>query len=112
MRSVPFLATVAVSLIVQTGLRSVAADEQVHEAKLVKAGDGKITLTMQGGTDKHTHEVDKDAKITLDDKEAKLDELKDGLRVKVIINEKSVVTKIEGYTASDGEYVLIVEGMT
>jgi len=42
---------------------------------VVKAPDGKITLTLKGDDQKHT----KDAKITLDDKNAKLEELKEGV---------------------------------
>lgn len=72
-----------------------AADDKLHEATVVKAGDGKITLTFKGDDKKHTHDVAKDAKITLDDKPAKLDELKEGFPVKVAWDDKFVVTRIE-----------------
>ena len=42
---------------------------------VVKARDGKITLTLKGDDQKHS----KDAKSTLDDKNAKLEELKEGV---------------------------------
>ena len=92
---IPFLAAVAVALVALAGLSVRAADDKVHEVTVVKAGDGKITLTLKGDDQKHTHDVAKDAKITLDDKKAKLDELKEGFPGKVTINDRSVVTEIE-----------------
>ena len=74
---------------------SLPADENVHEATVVKAGDGKITLAFKGDDKKHTHDVAKDAKITLDDKKAKLEELKEGFPVKATMDEKFVITKID-----------------
>ena len=72
-----------------------AAEDKVHEATVVKAGDGKITLTMKGDDKQHTHDVAKDAKITLNDAKAKLDELKEGFTAKVTMNDEFVVTKID-----------------
>jgi hypothetical protein len=89
------LAVVAVALVALAGLPLRAADDKLHEATVVKAGDGKITLTFQGDDQKHTHDVAKDAKITLDDKKAKLEELKEGFPVKVVWDDKFVITKIE-----------------
>jgi type 1 fimbria pilin len=91
---IPFLAAVAVSLLTMTGLPLRAADEKVHEATVVKAGDGKITLTFKGDDSKHSHDVAKDAKITLDDKEVKLEELKEGFTVKATMDDKFVIHKI------------------
>lgn len=84
-----------VALVALAGLPLRAADDKVHEATVVKAGDGKITLTFKGDDKKHTHDVAKDAKITLDGKVAKLEELKEGFPVKVTMDDKFVVTKIE-----------------
>lgn len=86
-------ALAAVVALVGAPLR--AADEKLHEATVVKAGDGKIVLTFKGDDKKHTHDVAKDAKITLDDKSAKLDELKEGFPAKVAWDDKFVVTRIE-----------------
>ncbi|MBY0524722.1 MAG: hypothetical protein K2R98_15060 [Gemmataceae bacterium] len=95
MSRISFLAAVAVALVVLAGLPLLAADGKVHEATVVKAGDGKITLTLKGDEKKHTHDVAKDAKITLDDKASKLDELKEGFPAKVTMDDKFVVTKID-----------------
>lgn len=72
----------------------------VHEGHVVKVADGKLTMV---GADKKevTHEVTKDAKITLDGKEAKLADLKEHTMVKVtmkIEGEKHTITKIEAET--------------
>lgn len=75
-----------------------AGDDKVHEGKVVKAGDGKLTMTFKGDEKKHTHDVAKDAKITLDGKPAKLDDLKEGYQVKVTMDAKHVVTKIEAHS--------------
>ena len=89
------LLIVAVALLVFAGPSLRAAEDKVHEATVVKAGDGKITLTFKGDTQKHTHDVAKDATITQDGKDAKLQELKEGFPVKLTMNDKFVVTKIK-----------------
>ena len=95
MTRISFLAVVVVALVARAGLPLMAADEKAKEATVVKAGDGKITLTFKGDEKKHNHDVAKDAKITLDDKKAKLEELKEGFSVKVTMDDKSAITKIE-----------------
>lgn len=94
MSRISFLAVVATALFALAGAPSQAADEKVHEATVVKAGDGKITLTFKGDDSKHSHDVAKDAKITLDDKEVKLEELKEGFSVKATMDDKFVIHKI------------------
>jgi uncharacterized protein (TIGR03000 family) len=75
------------------------AAEKTHEGKFVKATDGKFTMTDKDGANKHTHHVAADATITLDGKDVKLDELKEGYFVKVTTNtddnDQSTVTRIE-----------------
>jgi hypothetical protein len=85
----------AVALVALAGQPLRAADDKVHEATVVKAGDGEITLTFKGDDQKHMHDVAKDATITLDGKKAKLEELKEGFPVKVTWDDKFVITKIE-----------------
>ena len=95
MSRISFLATAAVAIVALVGLPLMAADDKVHEATVVKAGEGKITLTFKGDDSKHTHDVAEDAKITLDGKKAKLEELKEGFTVKATMDDKFVVHKIE-----------------
>lgn len=74
--------------------------DMVHEGHVVKVADGK--LTMMGADKKEvTHEVPKDAKVTLDGKDAKLTDLKEHTTVKVTMKvegEKHTVTKVEAET--------------
>lgn len=95
MSRIPFVAVVAVALVALAGLPLRAADDKVHEVTIVKAGDGKITMTMKGDDQKHTHDVAKDAVITLDGKKATLKELNEGFPAKVTMDDKFVVHKIE-----------------
>lgn len=97
---IPFLAAVVVALVAFAGLPLLAADDKVHEVTVIKAGDGKITLTLKGDDKQHTHDVGKDAKITLDGKKAKLEELKKGFPAKAMMDDKSVVTMIEAKSKS------------
>ena len=90
-----FLAAAAAALVALAGLPLLAADDKVHEATVVKAGEGKITLTFKGDDSKHTHDVAKDAEITLDGKKAVLGDLKEGFPVKATMDDKFVVHKIE-----------------
>jgi Cu/Ag efflux protein CusF len=72
-----------------------------HEGKVVKAADGKLTMTDKANKE-HTHAIGADVKITIEGKEAKLEDLKAGTTVKVTAEKKDdkvVVTKIE----SDGK---------
>ena len=95
MYRIPSLVVVVVALVALAGQAARAEDDKVHEATVVKAGDGKITLTFKGDEKKHTHDVAKDAKITLDGKDAKLEDLKEGATVKATMDDKFVVHKIE-----------------
>ena len=75
--------------------QQVFADDKAQEAMVVTAGDGKITLTFKGDEKKHTHDVAKDAKITLGGKAAKLEALKEHFSVKVTWDAEFVIHKIE-----------------
>jgi Cu/Ag efflux protein CusF len=73
-----------------------------HEGKVVKVEAGKLTMSDADGKKEHTHAVPADAKITWEGKEAKLEDLKAGSKVKVTTEKKGdkvVVTKIEANKA-------------
>jgi hypothetical protein len=61
------------------------AEEKIHEGKVVKAADGRLTMTDTDGSNRQTHVVARDAKITCDGKECKLEDLKEGCTVKVTL---------------------------
>lgn len=106
------LSALAFALAALAGPQLLAADGKAHDATVIRAGGGKITLALKGNDKKHTHDVAKDAKITLDDKNAMLEDLKEGIPVKVKMDDKSIITEVEAHSAAFGEYVLTVEGMT
>jgi hypothetical protein len=96
-RAVPIvLAALALALFLSP---VVFAEEKTHEGKVVKAGDGQLTMTYKDGTNKHTHKVPASAMITCDGKECKLEDLKEGCFVKVTTGQdETTVKKIEAWT--------------
>jgi hypothetical protein len=71
--------------------------DAIHDGKVVKAGNGTLTMTDLEGKAQHTHKVAANAMISLDGKECKLEDLKPGFRVKVTPGTEGdkAVTKIE-----------------
>jgi hypothetical protein len=89
------------ALVCMLGAPALAADEATHDGLMVKAGDGKLTMTDKEGKKEHTHNVAKDAKISCDGKECKLGDLKKGVKVSVTTEGKgelATATKIEAST--------------
>jgi hypothetical protein len=99
-RVLPLVVTV-VAVVVAAGVPAYAADkDETHQGVVVKAGDGKLTMTMKDDAAKkeHTHDVGADVKISCDGKECKLGDLKKGYTVTVTEatkDGKKTVTKIE-----------------
>ncbi len=74
--------------------------DHTHHGHVVKVTDGKLTMA---GDDKKevTHPVPKEAKVTIDGKDAKLEDIKPHTHVAVTTKEeggKHVVTKVEADT--------------
>lgn len=57
---------------------------EIHEGKVVSVSGNQITSTCVDG-DEWQHTLAKDAKITLNGKQSKLDELKVGMPVRVTV---------------------------
>jgi hypothetical protein len=95
MYRIPSVVVAVVAFVAVAGSPLRAADVKMQDATVVKTSDGKITLTFKGDEKKHNHDVAKDAKITLDGKDAKLDSLKEGFPAKVMMDAKFVITMIE-----------------
>lgn len=99
--SVVLLALLALALFVaQPALAADNKDkESTHEGKVVRAGSGQLMMTDLTGANRHTHKVAPDAKITLDGKEAKLEDLKEGFTVKVTYtgsgDKDTIATRID-----------------
>ena len=75
--------------------------DNTHEGKVVKAGDGKLTMTDKDGKNEHTHDVALDAKVTCDGKACKLEDLKKGNSIKVTTKDKKAI-KLEASTKKAG----------
>ena len=73
------------------------AAESVHEGHVVKVAEGKLTIAGKDKKD-HTHDVAKDAAITVDGKKAKLEDLKPHMHAKVTMDDKHTITKIEAHS--------------
>lgn len=72
-----------------------------HEGKVVKTESGKLTMTDKDGKS-HTHAIPATAKITLDGKAAKLEDLKAGNMVKVTVEkqqDKFVIISVDAKQA-------------
>ncbi|MBY0523665.1 MAG: hypothetical protein K2R98_09705 [Gemmataceae bacterium] len=77
-----------------------AADDAVAEGKIVKVVKDKLTIVDKEKKE-HSCTVAKDAKITCDGKACKLEDLKEGVAVKVTVEgkgDKATATKIEAST--------------
>lgn len=78
-------------------------DEKSHEGTVVKAGKGKLVMTFKGDAKKHTHDVAPKAKITLDGKTAKLEDLKEGFHIAVQMDDQHVLTSIQAHSKAKKE---------
>ena len=98
-------ASLAVAAFVGTAIAADKPANNTHTGVVVSTVDGKLTMM---GKDKkeHTHTVAKDATITCDGKDCKLEDLKKDQRVTVTVEKQGddvVVTKIEAKAAEDKE---------
>jgi hypothetical protein len=94
MLSMSFVAMALAVSMSQTSL----AEEKSHEGLVVKVAEGKLTMTMLDGSKEHSHDITKDTKVMLDDKPAKLEDLKKGFHITVTMKDEKVVTKIDAHS--------------
>lgn len=96
---VPFVALAFLTLVARP---SEAGDKnKLHEGTVVKTAEGKLTMTMKGSTKQHSHDVAKNAKITIDGKQAKLDDLREGMVITVTTNAQNVAIAIDASTKKE-----------
>jgi hypothetical protein len=99
--------TAAVALVLFVGLavaadKSDKPDDNTHSGLVASVADGKLTMTDKDGKNEHTHVVAKDAKITCNGKECKLEDLKKGAVIVVTTGKQgdaTVAVKIEATIA-------------
>jgi hypothetical protein len=99
-RVLPILLAALAVMLLASAPAVLAADDNTVEGKVVKAADGKLTVT--GKDDKEqTLSVADDAKITCDGKECKLADLKKDIKVTLTTKktcDKTMIVKIEAKT--------------
>ena len=81
-RMLPILLLALAVLMLMSAPAVFAADDVTVEGKVVKAGDGKLTIADKNDKE-HTAAVIADTKITCDGKACKLEDLKKDVKVKV-----------------------------
>jgi len=99
-RVLPILLLALAVLLLMSAPAVMAADDVTVEGKIVKAADGKLTITDKNDKE-HMATVAADAKITCDGKECKLEDLKKDFTVKVTCKkdgDKFTALKIEAKT--------------
>jgi biopolymer transport protein ExbD len=96
LRLLAVLLVLAVAFAFTSSVAIAEDKEKTAEGTVVKAGDGKLTIEDKDSKE-HSCSVAKDAKITCDGKECKLDDLKKGVKVKVTLAKK-MATRIEATT--------------
>src|SRR5262245_11415002 len=93
----------AVALFVATAQAAKAA--KTHEGKVVSVTegvggkDGKLVMTDKDGKNEHSHSIATNTKITLNNKTAKLGDLKKDDAIKVTTGDNGEVTEIDATRA-------------
>jgi hypothetical protein len=70
-------------------------DEKMQEGAVVSAGSGKLTIKDTNNTE-HSYSVDNSVKVTVDGKNAKLEDLKKGMKVTVGLDGDKVLSITSG----------------
>ena len=91
-----FVVALALFLFASTPVVADDKDSDTHQGTVVSVTGNKLVMTDSAGKE-HSHTVIQNAKVTIDGRDAKLDELKTGMKIKVTTpkNDKTRVTKIE-----------------
>lgn len=92
-------ALMAVVAVATWAIPASAADPTVHQMKVVKAEADKLTVTDKDGKNQQTVAVPTTAKVTLDGKPCKVEDLKAGTDVKITTEKKGdavVIVSVAG----------------
>ncbi len=103
MKNYGFLSLGAMALALFAGTASAFAakdaEEATHDGKVVSATSSKLVMTNKDGKDgkEHTHTLATDAKVTLDGKDCRAEDLRAGTRIRVTTKagDKKIATHIE-----------------
>jgi hypothetical protein len=91
-----FVVALVLALYAGTPLLADDKDTETHSGTVVSVSGTKLVMTDKAGKE-HSHTVAKDAKVTLDGRDAKLADLQPGMKIKVTTpkNDLTRATKIE-----------------
>jgi hypothetical protein len=92
------VAAMALALSVTNAFAAKEMHEVIHDGKVVSATSSKLVMTSKGKDSKeHTHTLAADAKVTLDGKTIKAQDLKAGTKIRVTTktNDSKVATHVE-----------------
>jgi competence protein ComGC len=107
MKRVLSLCLVVLALALFVSMPALAADQKgadkaadkgnTHTGKIVKVDANKLTMVGKDAKDEHTHTLAPDAQVTIDGKQAKLEDLKKDMFVRVTTKEgdKNTAIKVE-----------------
>jgi hypothetical protein len=71
------------------------SDKKMQEGAVVSAGSGKLTIKDTNNTE-HSYSVDNSVKVTVDGKNAKLEDLKKGMKVTLGLDGDKVLSITSG----------------
>jgi hypothetical protein len=78
-----FVVLIGMVVMSRTDVSADDKDQKVHEGKVVKAENGKLTMTDKDGKNEHTHKVPATAQVSCDGKACKLQDLKKDFLVRL-----------------------------
>jgi hypothetical protein len=95
-----FLVAVALMLVVSLPVSAQGQDKlppNTHEGTVVSATGDKLIMRNKGEQQEHSHTLAPGAKVSLDGRDSKLQDLRPGMRIRVTTKagEKTVAARIE-----------------
>jgi hypothetical protein len=76
-----------------TTMSAIAEEGSSHEGTVVSAGSGKLVMKDDQGKE-HSHKVEAAVKITVNGKDGKLEDLKAGMKIRVMMDKDNHVASI------------------
>ena len=82
-----------VGIVIVFAAQSSAQQQGAHEGTVVSAGDGKLVMKTDDGQ-QHSHSIDGSVQIIVHGQPGKLEDLQEGMRVRVMTNQDGKVTSV------------------
>jgi len=111
------LVLVAAALLLCVGLPVTAQNQEkgqpanTHEGTVVSATGDKLIMRAKGEKEEHTHTLAPSAKVSLDGRDSRLQDLRPGMRIRVTTKpgEKAVAIRVEALDKNQ-DFAKIKEG--